>query len=142
MAGRPTKLTPERQRKIIQALSVGATYDLASKFAGISYMSFNNWRQRGEAEIKRREGNVKPDTKQWIKEQPFVDFFYAVKEAEGAAAVKWLAKIEAAANEQWQAAAWKLERRYPGEYGRTRVEHSGPNNGPIEYKFTYPDDDN
>ena len=40
----------------------------------------------------------------------------------------WLAKIEQAANQgHWQAAAWKLERRYPQEYGRTvqNVEHSG-----------------
>jgi hypothetical protein len=47
--------------------------------------------------------------------------------------VGWLAKIEAAANEgAWQAAAWKLERRYPHEYGRSAVEVSGRDGGAIK----------
>jgi hypothetical protein len=48
-----------------------------------------------------------------------VAFHDAVKEAEGKATVGWLAKIEKAASEgNWTAAAWKLERRYPNDYGR------------------------
>jgi hypothetical protein len=42
---------------------------------------------------------------------------------EGQAGVKWLAKIEREASEgSWQAAAWKLERRYPNDYGRKVVD--------------------
>jgi len=104
MAGRPTKLTPETQKKVVDAIGMGATYDLAAQYAGISYDSFNNWMKAGEAS----------------KSGAFFEFFNAVKEAEGRAAVGWLAKIEKAANAgNWQAAAWKLERRYPSIYGRT-----------------------
>jgi transposase len=98
MAGRKTKYTPETVNKIVQALKMGATHELACNYAGIGVSTFHDWM------------SAKPE------------FSEAVKEAEGAAAVGWLAKIEKAANEgTWQAAAWKLERRYPREYGRTVV---------------------
>ena len=103
MPARP-KLTPDVQKRICDAIAIGATYDLAAKYGGVTYETLNQWRK------------TKPQ------------FSEAVKEAEGRAAVGWLAKIEQAANQgHWQAAAWKLERRYPQEYGRTvqNVEHSG-----------------
>lgn len=93
---RKSKLTPEVQERIVQAISMGATYELASQFGGIHYDTFN----------------------EWMKGKP--DFSEAVKAAEGRAVVGWLAKIEKAASDgNWQAAAWKLERRYPENYGRT-----------------------
>lgn len=103
---RPTKLTPEVQERICQAIAIGATYDLACKYGGITAETFAQWR-------KGKSG-----------------FSEAVQEAEGRAVVGWLAKIEKAASDgTWQAAAWKLERRYPQDYGRTvqdqRVQHSG-----------------
>jgi len=97
---RPTKYTPETVQKITQAIELGATYELACGYAGIHYDTFNEW-QKNKAE-----------------------FSDAVKAAEGRAAVKWLAKIEAAAAKSWQAAAWKLERRYPDKYGRTVQDHN------------------
>lgn len=103
---RRTKYSSEVVKRITDAVAIGATYELACKYAGVSYELFRQWRERNLA------------------------FLEAVQEAEGRAAVGWLAKIEKAANEgTWQAAAWKLERRYPQEYGRTvqdqRVQHSG-----------------
>lgn len=103
---RPTKLTPEAQKKIVQAISVGATYKLAAQYGGVSYKTFNDWMQKGEA----------------AKTGQYREFCNAVKEAEGTAGVKWLAVIDQAAAKSWQAAAWKLERRYPEDYGRTRVD--------------------
>lgn len=103
MSGRPSKLTPDTQRRIFEALSVGATYQLACQYAGIHYDTFRNWMKRGET----------------AKSGQYFEFFEAVKEAEGRAVVGWLAKIEQAASAgNWQAAAWKLERRYPADYGR------------------------
>jgi len=97
---RKSKYTPETVTKITQAISMGATYELSCAYAGISYDTFNEWRKEKS------------------------EFSDAVKEAEGRAVVGWLAKIEKAANDgSWQAAAWKLERRYPREYGRTVVEN-------------------
>jgi len=96
---RRSKYEPARVARIIQAIDLGATYELAAHYAGISYETFRDWRENKPA------------------------FSAAVKEAEGRAAVKWLAKIEQAASEgNWTAAAWKLERRYPQDYGRTVQE--------------------
>ena len=108
MAGRPSKLTPETQTRIVQAIRVGATYELAAQFGGIAYNTFNEWMKKGE--------NAKAGR--------YRDFYEAVKEAEGDAAIKWLAVIDKAAADSWQAAAWKLERRYPNEYGRRVVDQN------------------
>ena len=84
-----------RVRKICDAIALGATPALACKYAGISNSMYNNWR------------NAYPD------------FVEQLREAEGRGMMGWLLKIEAAANAgAWQAAAWKLERRYPETYGR------------------------
>lgn len=101
-AGRPTKLTPARQQRICDAIRLGATHLLAAQASGIDERTFYRWMDE--------------------KSQ----FCQAVKAAEGEAALVWLEKIEAAASDgNWQAAAWKLERRYPQMYGKTVQEHSG-----------------
>lgn len=113
---RKSKLTPDTQARIVQAIELGATYELAASYGGVAYNTFNEWMKAGE------------DAQAGVKRE----FYDAVKAAEGKAAVKWLAKIEQAASDgNWQAAAWKLERRYPGDYGRTRHEHTGRDGGPI-----------
>ena len=93
--GRPTKYLPETVDRLIRAISVGTPLVHACKFAGISEDTLANWRKS------------------------YSDFSDAIKNAEGQAVVGWLAKIEvAAATGNWQAAAWKLERRYPADFGR------------------------
>jgi len=119
MTGRPTKLNEETQARIVQGIMLGGTYELSAKYGGVSYNTFNEWMKRGAAENARRVSpSVKEHTAKWNNEQPFVEFYEAIKEAEGEAAILWLAKIEKAAIDHWQAAAWKLERRYPNDYGR------------------------
>ena len=99
MAGRRTKRTPETAKKFCDAIRLGATYDMAARYAGMSDTTFERWRDSDP------------------------DFAEQVRDAEGAAVVGWLAKIEKAANDgEWTAAAWKLERRYPHEYGRRVVD--------------------
>lgn len=107
--GRPTRYNPDRVAKILQAIRVGATQRAAAAYAGIDDTTLIRWKHK------------------------YASFATSINEAEGAAMVGWLAKIEAAANEgAWQAAAWKLERRYPHEYGRSAVEVSGRDGGAIK----------
>lgn len=108
--GRPTKRTQETISKILQAIEMGATKRLASLYAGIDISTFMDWQAR------------------------FPDFSEQVKKAEAKSALRWLAKIEQAANEgSWQAAAWKLERLYKDEYGRhVNTAHAGPDGGAIQ----------
>lgn len=119
---RRSKYTPETVDKITQAIRLGATYQLACDYAGISYETFNQWRKAKPA------------------------FSEALKLAEGEGVLKSLAVIERAANgvrgedgeyvliPSWQAAAWKLERRYPEMYGKQRLELTGANGGPVVIK--------
>jgi hypothetical protein len=91
--------------KLEQALLIGATYDLAALYAGISTDTLDRWRKKAETAAP---GTV---LGQWRDR---------LRAAEGRAAIGWLAKIEKVASEgDWKAAAWKLERRYPETYGRT-----------------------
>lgn len=111
---RRTKYTPEVVRRLCDAIAIGATYELACKYAGISYELFRQWR----------------DAK--------VAFLEALEDAEGRAVVGWLAKIEQAANAgAWQAAAWKLERRYPHVYGRTVQQVEGHVTSTVDATVTH-----
>lgn len=118
---RPTKLTPDVQQRICDAVGIGATYEHAAAYGGVAYETFNGWRKR------------------------YVQFSEALKAAEGRAVVGWLAKIEKAASDgTWQAAAWKLERRYPTIYGRTvqQIEQGDePHKILVEYTKGTPGDD-
>ena len=115
-AGRKTKYTPAMVEKIVQALKLGATRRLACAYAGISEETFSQYMHK-------------------------VEFSEAVKEAEGFGSIQWLAKIEKAANDgSWQAAAWKLERLYPNEYGRTVVDHQTKGQAIKGYIGLSPDD--
>lgn len=94
-AGRPTKYTPENVAAILDAIRTGAPFTHACRYGRISFETFNEWRKQ------------------------YPEFSEQVKEAEGEAVKGWLDHIETAAkNGSWQAAAWKLERRYPHEFGR------------------------
>ena len=59
--GRPSKLTPECQARIVQAIEVGATYELAAGYGGISYETFRRWMNAGEkakSGIRRAAGRA------------------------------------------------------------------------------------
>lgn len=125
--GRPTKLTPETQKRIVDGIRMGATYELASQYGGVAYNTFNEWMKAGEGAQSGR----------------YRDFYEAVKKAEGEAAIGWLAKIEKAASDgEWQAAAWKLERRYPQNYGRQVQEIQGKDGSQLTLRVVYDGTDN
>jgi transposase len=106
MAGRGRKplYSEERAERVFAAIRVGATERLACKYAGISEDTLGRWKTNN------------------------ADFADRFKTAEGEAAIGWLSVIEAASKTQWQAAAWKLERRYPADYSiqaQLNIAHSG-----------------
>jgi hypothetical protein len=109
--GRPSKLTDATITKLEQAILLGATYDLAARYAGIGPSTLRAWRAEAE---QARPGTLAHTLLQRLEA------------AEGKAAIHWLDQIERAALDgNWQAAAWKLERRYPSEYGRHVIQHDG-----------------
>lgn len=105
--GRPSKLTPEVQERICQLLKLGNTFRTACEVAGIGASTGLEWRQRGEDRHASREGDA-----------AYAEFAGAVRKAEEEAAARNVGIIQQAAKQSWQAAAWWLERKFPGEWGR------------------------
>lgn len=121
MAGRPSLIDDARVREIIiSAISLGSSYKAACDYAGISYHTFTNWMRKGRADVENG------------KNTKFAQFFHDIKKAESDAYMRALSAIvEAYTGGTWQAAAWYLERRYPEEFGKRRLEISGLDGGSI-----------
>ena len=93
--GRPSKYTPERVQRIVQALQAGSTRKAACQYAGISDETFATW----------------------LREN--LDFLDAVTQAETAAELRCNTTIMQAIRDGSTTDAWKwLERRRAEDYGR------------------------
>lgn len=110
--GRPDKLTPEIQSKIVTAVRAGAFIETAASYAGISKVTLYDWMKRGN---KATTGK-------------FRDFNNAVTQAFAEATVADLAQISAAAAKDWRAAAYRLEKRERNLYGNhVQISATGGN---------------
>jgi transposase len=123
-AGRPHKITDEIIEAVVSAIRAGAYIETAAAFAGISKDTFYRWLKAGA----RGEG------------KKLVQFSDAVKRATAESELRDLAVVNRAASTSWQAAAWKLERKYPDRWGRRdRVEIGAAGSGeakPIQISYT------
>ena len=106
---RPTKLTPDIQAKIINAISLGMTRELTAKFAGIGLPTLYGWLAMGRA-----------------GKAPYSKFADAVHEAEAKGALMNLAIIQQAAKKDWRAATWILQTRHGYHKGSEEVVHPSP----------------
>lgn len=99
---RPSKMTPPVVETICDGIRKGLSYKLAAQRAGVGFDAFNRWRKSNRAFRDQVE----------------------VAEAEGAYAN--IERIDTAAQGDWKAAAWLLERRHPEAYSRKeRLELDG-----------------
>ncbi len=120
-AGRPSKLTPELQAKIVQAISGGNYRAVAAEWVGVSAKTLREWMARG--------GKAKAG--------PFAEFRAAVLEAERAAEIRAVALVMKAAAEDPRHAEWWLERKCHGRWGRKdRKEITGAKGGPLQVEAT------
>jgi transposase len=121
--GRPTKLTPDVRTKILTCLRAGTYLETAAAMAGIHRDTLRVWLLTG-AEKPR---------------SAFGQFAIEVEKAMAESELRDLTLIGTAAQTQWTAAAWRLERRYPERYAlRTRVDntHASPDGGPVQHEHT------
>jgi hypothetical protein len=96
--GRPTKRTKAVVKVLFDAIKEGVPFKLACMAAGITYESFNNWRQND------------PDFDRQVEElvaKPAIDLFKIIREQ---------------APENWQAGAWTLERRFPEMFAKPEAQ--------------------
>lgn len=105
---RKPKYSPEVVDKITQALAVGAPVRVAARYGGVDPSTYYDWVKRYPA------------------------FASAVEAAENNAAMKWIDVLATAATQDWRAALAMLERRYPDDWGRRRLEVTGAGGRPVE----------
>jgi hypothetical protein len=75
-------------------------------YAGVHYDTFNKWRARGE-----KEGSGK-----------YYDFAVKVEEAIAYSEIGLVRQVRSKGDDDWRAAAWMLERRFPETWGKNQHE--------------------
>ena len=110
--GRPTKLTAEMQSEIVELLKAGNYIETACAVAGLHKSTFYDWMKIADASTHKNK---------------YTNFSDAVKKAMAWAEARDVAIIARHSEKYWQAAAWRLERKYPERWGRQKLEvqHSG-----------------
>lgn len=121
--GRTTKLTPEVQTRIIDALRAGNYIEAACGYAGITTQTYWQWIAKADQSGPRMS--------------LYADFRDAATKARADAEIRNVGFIQKIAQDgrTWQASAWWLERSFPTRWGRmqrTQVELSGPNGQPVQ----------
>lgn len=123
------KYSKEIQDTIVDYIRAGNYMETAAAAAGISKDTLYNWLRRG-ARYKAGEEDYNIE-----KYQKYAEFKDKVEQAQAEAEIRDVMIISKAAQESWQAAAWRLERKFPDKWGKkekSNVELTGKDGGPVE----------
>lgn len=126
-------LTDEVHDRIVNTLRLGNYVEHAASYAGISRATLYNWLKKGDEAREKRENGAELDE----IEERYARFSEDVDNARATAIVRNVSIIQQAAQTNWQAAGWWLERTAPQHFARqVRTELSGPNQGPVQVSVT------
>lgn len=107
-------MTKDQLEEIIRNIQRGVDLDVAANLAGVSMSIIYAILERGKLEEERRflEGKGRVP-----KEKEFAyDFYVRLKSAKASAVAQVQSSLFAAAQEEWRAAAWWLEKDNPRKY--------------------------
>ncbi len=104
--GRPSKLTPELQAKIVDIISAGNFREVAARYCRISDRTFQGWMARGAQ----------------TESGPQYEFFRAVIEAEQSAEIRAVAYVMRGGAKDPKHAEWWLERKHPRRWARRQPD--------------------
>lgn len=108
--GRPSSFDPEKAKIIIAVVRAGNYVETAAAFAGVNKTTIYEWLKAGARG----------------QSQELIDFSNAMIKADAEAEIVDNQTIGEASKTQWQAAAWRQERKHFTRWGRKdRVEMSG-----------------
>lgn len=119
--GKQTSLNPAVQKAIVRFIHAGSYVETACAAAGIHKDTFYTWLKRGAVE----------------KKGIYKDFSDAVQKAMAMSEIADIATVGAASKTQWQAAAWRLERRFPSKWGRREHHVHGVKGAGSEVKMSF-----
>ncbi len=127
-AGQPTLLTPAVLEDVRRILPTVMYLESVGDYLGVARTTWRGWLRRGHKEAKRlRNPRCKPNPVEAI----YLEFLHTCKKALAEGEIYDAGVIKKAAAEQWQAAAWRLERRFPDRWGkRERLDHQHTGTGP------------
>jgi hypothetical protein len=114
-------LTPDVHQEIVHTIELGAPRELAAEAAGISRATLFRWLSRGETDDAPERFRKLADD---------------VHRASARGAVRSLLEIQRDESGGWQRHKWLLAVRYPEHFTeRGRLEHTGPEDGPIDIEM-------
>lgn len=99
---RKSKLTKELIKNASDLIKLGNYTNVVCQYLGINESTWYKWLKEGE---KANSGLKR-------------EFFKSIKSAESQAEIRNVGRIQNAAQDTWQAAAWYLERKFPERWGR------------------------
>ena len=119
--GRPTELTPETAKRIIDAIRLGNYATVACALAGVDDSTYYRWLERGEDKADGTPG-----------EEPFREFRDSIKRAEAEAEAMAVGTLVVASRNSANDAIRFLERRFPKRWRQQyTTEVTGADGGPI-----------
>ena len=95
--GRPCKLTPEIQEKIITAIRAGNYMETAASYAGISKVTLYDWLKKGAIAKSGKYKGFSNSVAEALAQSEVMDNNVISRAAQGG---------------DWKAAAWRLERKF------------------------------
>jgi len=115
-----SKLTKPLVDELVEILSAGNYIETACRSVNLPRGTFDTWHAKG------RRG-----------EKPYADFVERIDQARALGEIAKVAKVTAAADDDWRAAAWLLERQYPDRWGKASITarpHRATQPPPVEKK--------
>jgi len=106
--GRPSKLTPQLNNKLLGLIRIGTPMETACRACGLDYVTVREWIRRGKGEHER---SPTPE---------YVNFANGYDKAVAEAEISLLATINIASKKDWKAAAWLLARRHPDRWSEPK----------------------
>ena len=105
--GRPTLLSEETADQLVAMLRLGNYINVAMLACGVSKDRFSEWMRRGATGLP--------------EDERFARFRERVEKARAEGQVRHVATVSRAADTDWRAATWLLERQYPQLWGAVSV---------------------
>lgn len=119
MLGRPDELTPELSTALLNALRRTLYVETACALTGIHRNTLRTWQQRARRALLRHErhGEEVPEA-----DRPHVALMEGIARATAEAQDELVVMVVTAGREDWRAAGFVLERRWPDQWGSLKPE--------------------
>lgn len=153
-----TTLNHEKISQICKIVESGAVPETAAAYVGVTKRTLDRWLRRGRDEEKRREDfaahieEAQRDTvgleimtidhhNQCRDEQIYYELIVALDQALAKSEIADINVVtKAAQNGDWQAAKFKLERRWSQRWGKkSSMEHTGKDGNAINVELSFAD---